>query len=728
MTGRTIILCTVLGIIIVSCCIAPVWAAGGTPPSAGIALSAQSGPAPLTVVVTDVSSGSPTGWQWFIDDNLYDVKQGPFTLTFKNPGTVRIGLLVKNAYGTAFTEKTITVLAASPGCTLAAGADRPVYLWGEKIALTGNAIGCTNGIKVKLGEAPQGPELKVTVAPQNSGIPEGFDLATGMAGTDSSFAFTLDTSILKQQYGLADGDYSIYVVSLDAENQYARVPVHLGILGSPTCSMSINNAGKYENTWGDKLTFTGIAENCPNGVQFHLTKDVTMPLPGIEIGSTKQVSGSAYTWTWDSGQTWQKYSLPDGIYSVRVTDSSGAPMASKVDVKMTSSGLIIASCNHYVYLLSTNGTGMPEGLGGVDISVSGSADISSYDPQNVVSTGKTSSDGLAVITIGSPALGTWNYFHIRPGDPPAGHQFPWAVTSPPGYFRTYSRQEICGKSTQIWYEPVPGVPPTTRTPAPFLKGEPPAGSGTGTPGALFLNNIFSLPSVIMSYVGLAPALRPENGKPVNDLQSQDSVSIAGIYPPPDVNGQAVAGNDPSGGVHVVVLPGSAGSVGDPGSKIVSEPEIVILDSGTGMNQVHMIDTPTPVPLPTLPPVVVMSVPTTGIASQPEIASPASLPCPAGYHRCFGMCTDLMSDPSHCGSCNGTCASGTTCASGVCSLQCSAGQVSCGGTCADLNNDPYNCGSCGHGCISGVPCTNGKCVAQVVTTQATRLGGVRTRGF
>jgi hypothetical protein len=621
-----------------------------------------------------------------------------------------------------------------PGCSLKAVSDQPQYFWGQVISVTGNAIDCPNGIKVKLGEAPQGPELKVTVAPQNSGIPEGFDLATGMAGTDSSFAFSLDTNILKQEYGLADGDYTIYIVSLDAENRYAKVPVHLGVLGSPTCSMSINNIGKYDNTWGDKLTFWGIAENCPNGVQFHLTKDVTMPLPGIEIGGTKQVSDATYTWIWDSGQTRQKYSLPDGIYSVRVTDSSGAPMAAKVDVNMTTPGGSPAACNHYVYALSTNGTGMPTGVSGVDILISGYNSRDGYDNyQNIVSVAKTGPDGFAVLSIGNPNLAKWRDFHVYPkfkvnlGDsPPPGYGFSSSMES-------FTSLKICGGSSQFWYWPVSSpsatqtpVPFSTETPVPFIREEQFTGSGGEGQAPSFLSGLFSLPTVIMSFVGMQP---PDLGKPVSDQPSQDSVSVGGIYPPPDINGQAVTGNDHSGAVQVVVLPGSAGSsTGSDGSKIATEPEIIIRDSGTGMNQVHLIDTTTPVPAPALPPEAVMNVPTTSIAAEPGIVSPASLPCPNGNYRCFGMCTDLLSDPLHCGSCNITCPFGTTCVSGTCAVQCPSGTSSCNGACFNLMTDTNNCGSCGHICMTGVACTNGQCVAQMVTTQPTRLGGYGIRGY
>jgi len=236
--------------------------------------------------------------------------------------------------------------------------------------------------------------------------------------------------------------------------------------------------------------------------------------------------------------------------------------------------------------------------------------------------------------------------------------------------------------------------------------------------------ILSIPSSIVTIVNPSPDLRPETGIIVNDQKIQDSVSVSGIYPPPDVNGQDIAGKESSEKVQAVMLPGSGpGSAGSAGSGSNPPAEIIIRDAGAGTSQVHMIENPALTQTTALPPDIVMNVPTTSTGVHAETVSPVGIPCPAEYARCSGMCTDLMTDSANCGSCNSTCASGTTCASGVCTSLCSAGRVSCNGACVNLMNEASNCGSCGHACISGVPCTNGQCVAQVVTTAPTRLGSV-----
>jgi hypothetical protein len=75
--------------------------------------------------------------------------------------------------------------------------------------------------------------------------------------------------------------------------------------------------------------------------------------------------------------------------------------------------------------------------------------------------------------------------------------------------------------------------------------------------------------------------------------------------------------------------------------------------------------------------------------------------------------DLATDPSHCGSCGGTCATGEVCSAGRC--DCPAGKTACAGAgadggkaCVDLTTDFSSCGSCGRQCPDGGACASGSC--------------------
>jgi hypothetical protein len=88
--------------------------------------------------------------------------------------------------------------------------------------------------------------------------------------------------------------------------------------------------------------------------------------------------------------------------------------------------------------------------------------------------------------------------------------------------------------------------------------------------------------------------------------------------------------------------------------------------------------------------------------------PGSPSCSSGQTNCYGTCTDLQSDATHCGACNIKCASGKLCSAGSCTISCSAGQTNCGGSCTNTQTSSQHCGKCNNPCSSGQTCQNGKC--------------------
>lgn len=82
-------------------------------------------------------------------------------------------------------------------------------------------------------------------------------------------------------------------------------------------------------------------------------------------------------------------------------------------------------------------------------------------------------------------------------------------------------------------------------------------------------------------------------------------------------------------------------------------------------------------------------------------------CQAGLTSCGGACTDTTSDPLNCGGCGTACA-GQVCSLGVCSDTCAAGLENCGGACVDLLASPLSCGACGNACDAGQSCSGGTC--------------------
>lgn len=90
------------------------------------------------------------------------------------------------------------------------------------------------------------------------------------------------------------------------------------------------------------------------------------------------------------------------------------------------------------------------------------------------------------------------------------------------------------------------------------------------------------------------------------------------------------------------------------------------------------------------------------------------PCDRGLVRCGDACTDVASDPRHCGACEQACGAGCVCAAGACVTVCPAGLTRCDGgscgVCVDLRTDPDHCGACGNVLAEWVLCSDGMPVA------------------
>lgn len=79
--------------------------------------------------------------------------------------------------------------------------------------------------------------------------------------------------------------------------------------------------------------------------------------------------------------------------------------------------------------------------------------------------------------------------------------------------------------------------------------------------------------------------------------------------------------------------------------------------------------------------------------------------------CNGLCIDFATDHDNCSKCGFACGSDQFCNKGVCQKQCQPGQTLCGGTdCSNLRSDPNHCGDCGTACdtSSGEACLDGLC--------------------
>jgi hypothetical protein len=106
-----------------------------------------------------------------------------------------------------------------------------------------------------------------------------------------------------------------------------------------------------------------------------------------------------------------------------------------------------------------------------------------------------------------------------------------------------------------------------------------------------------------------------------------------------------------------------------------------------------------------------------------VAGKCSLTCPTGLLNCAGTCLDPTTSAAHCGAtgtCDGatagtTCTAAQTCKNGACvtPAACPAASPDACGTgatalCTNLKTDPGHCGDCATACGAGKVCNNGVC--------------------
>jgi uncharacterized protein YkwD len=93
-------------------------------------------------------------------------------------------------------------------------------------------------------------------------------------------------------------------------------------------------------------------------------------------------------------------------------------------------------------------------------------------------------------------------------------------------------------------------------------------------------------------------------------------------------------------------------------------------------------------------------------SSPTSCRSGKCACPDGQTLCGDQCVDTSNNDRHCGECNAVCNVGQSCSGGQCS--CPQGKSLCDGSCIDTTSDPANCGGCGNTCATGEICKQSKC--------------------
>jgi len=120
-----------------------------TPPVADFTANVTTGPAPLTVQFTDLSTNDPTSWSWDFGDGETSTTPGPVH-TYTTAGTYTVTLIVSNAAGSD-TETKIDYIQVTGESFVDFVVNENVFIYGNRLSFAGNTINGTGATIILTG-------------------------------------------------------------------------------------------------------------------------------------------------------------------------------------------------------------------------------------------------------------------------------------------------------------------------------------------------------------------------------------------------------------------------------------------------------------------------------------------------------------------------------------------------------------------------------------------------
>jgi PKD repeat protein len=193
---------------------------GGPPPppagpTAAFTVSPSSGPAPLTVNVSDASTGGPTAWAWDFGDGTGSALAAPPSHVYPNAGTFTISLSVSNANGSNSTTHAVT---ATP--TSAPPPARVATMTFESQLLVDPATGAT----------------------KTSG-PVTLETATPLAGVASARVAGSTSAYLERSWSATDDAYVVATIRFTALPTAATRILQISNLGTTVGNLQLQVTG-----------------------------------------------------------------------------------------------------------------------------------------------------------------------------------------------------------------------------------------------------------------------------------------------------------------------------------------------------------------------------------------------------------------------------------------------------------------------------------------------------
>ena len=306
-----------------------------TPPgTADFSTNVSSGTWPLSVAFTDLSTNSPTSWNWQFGDGSANVTTKNATHTFSQPGTYVVNLTATNATGSSTANKTINVSKQTP-----------VITWNNPANITNttalsstqlNAAASVNGTFV------YNPDIGTVLSVGTH------TLSTTFTPTDSNNYTTTTKNVT-----IIVNEYTWYWQFGDGQTSFEQNPYHVySNPGIYSTILSVHRDGVY-----DTITKTEYINVSSDGVLpvANFTANITHGNDSVTIGFT-DLSENATSWYWDfnndstidSTEQNPIYTFTPGTYTVNLTVSNynGNDSESKIDYITVNSSPLYPIANY----------------------------------------------------------------------------------------------------------------------------------------------------------------------------------------------------------------------------------------------------------------------------------------------------------------------------------------------------------------------------------------------
>lgn len=260
-----------------------------------------SGPAPLTVQFTDISTGAPIEWAWEFGDGATSTEQHPVH-TYTTAGAYTVNLTVTNGYDSDETSITDYITVRNGTISIIASGDgNPAP--GDVITLSGNNTNSANTYLFLTGPnlPASGVNLVNLSVPVVSGNTSTFTIAA--VEIDETWEYIWDTtSVLGRT--LEEGTYTVYAVSQPKEFS--------DLEGVPYAQVAIRFASPIQ----------------PGNISFVADQTSGVAPLTVQFTDTSANSPTAWLWTFGDGNTsieqhpTHTYAAP-GNYTVALAVNGG---------------------------------------------------------------------------------------------------------------------------------------------------------------------------------------------------------------------------------------------------------------------------------------------------------------------------------------------------------------------------------------------------------------------